>query len=139
MAHQITRPLARLVLPLMPSKARAHPRRMKATRPYRHRRRAPPLCADVIVVRAVGASFAGIGRSYGCRERTVHLALDRYADRGEVPPVAVHALHTHDTVARALLLDRIRAAYRRVVPVERWDAADETHRRFGVGSIGYML
>jgi hypothetical protein len=55
---------------------------MKATRPYRHRRRAPPLCADVIVALAVGASFAGIGRSYGCRERTVCLAPDRYADRG---------------------------------------------------------
>ncbi len=56
-----------------------------------------------------------------------------------MPPAAVHALHTHDNVARALLFDRIRAAYRRVVPVKGWDTADETHRRFGVSSTGYML
>ncbi|WP_198384305.1 hypothetical protein [Roseomonas sp. KE2513] len=84
---------------------------MSTTRPYRRHRRAAPSCEDTLVGRAAGATCTEIGRSYGCRERTVRLALDRYADRREVPPVAVHVLHHHDGVARSRLFDRIRAAH----------------------------
>src|SRR4051812_32302958 len=102
---------------------------MKDARPYRrHRRHAPP-CADTLVGRGAGASFAEIARLYGCRERTVRLALDRYADRGEVPPVAVHVLHPHDGVARLRLFERIRAAHRRGVPVKGWETVEEARQR----------
>ncbi|MBV1800337.1 helix-turn-helix domain-containing protein [Siccirubricoccus sp. G192] len=111
---------------------------MRNARPYRRHRRTAPPCAEFIVGRKAGDSFAEIARSYGCQERTVRLALDRYVDRGEVPLVAVHVLHPHDGVARARLFDRSRAAHQRGVPVKGWETVEEARRRFGDGSMGYM-
>jgi hypothetical protein len=100
------------------------------SRPYKSSRGAAPPLWDVVRLRALGDTLAEIAASFGCRRQTIYAALDRCADRGQLPPVLVPVIYPDDPAAAARLLTRIHAAKASGVEVAGWNRVDAARARF---------
>ena len=78
-------------------------------RTYKPGRQAAPSLWDIVRLRSAGDSLADIAEAYGCHRQTIWAALNRAADRGELPPVLVSVLYPDDHAAAARLLKRCEA------------------------------
>lgn len=101
------------------------------TRPYKPDRRPAPELRDILSQRAAGYGFAQIAEAFGVHRRTVYLAIDRAADRGELPPVLLFVLYPDDEDARRRLFARIRSARARGVEVVGWDQVERARAAYG--------
>ena len=79
-------------------------------RSYKAGRRPAPSLWDIVRLRSRGDSLAEIAQAHGCHRQTIWAALNRAADRGELPPVLVSVLYPDDREAAARLLQRATAA-----------------------------
>jgi hypothetical protein len=77
---------------------------------YKSGRKPAPALWDIVRLRSLGDSLATIADAYGCHRQTIWGALNRAADRGELPPVLVSVLYPDDRDAATRLLQRIEAA-----------------------------
>ena len=80
------------------------------SRTYKPGRQPAPSLWDIVRLRSLGDSLAEIADAYGCHRQTIWAALNRAADRGELPPVLVSVLYPDDREAAARLLKRCEAA-----------------------------
>ncbi len=80
------------------------------SRPYKPSRQPAPSLWDIVRLRSLGESLAEIADAYGCHRQTIWAALNRAADRGELPPVLVAVLYPDDREAAARLLKRCEAS-----------------------------
>ena len=80
------------------------------SRAYKPDRKPAPSLWDIVRLRSLGDSMACIAESYGCHRQTIWSALNRAADRGQLPPVLVSVLYPDDREAASRLLQRIEAA-----------------------------
>ena len=105
-------------------------------RNYKPGRQAAPSLWDIVRLRSVGDSLADIADAYGCHRQTIWAALNRAADRGQLPPVLVSVLYPDDRDAAARLLQRIEAARCSGVEVAGLRQADASPvRRAGMGEL----
>ena len=79
-------------------------------RNYKSGRMPAPSLWDIVRLRSLGESLAAIAETYGCHRQTIWAALNRAADRGQLPPVLVAVLYPDDQEAASRLLLRIEAA-----------------------------
>jgi hypothetical protein len=79
-------------------------------RTYKPGRQPAPSLWDIVRLRSLGSSLAEIAETYGCHRQTIWGALNRAADRGELPPVLVAVLYPDDREAAARLLQRVESA-----------------------------
>lgn len=79
-------------------------------RAYKTDRKPAPSLWDIVRLRSLGRSLADIADAYGCHRQTIWAALNRAADRGQLPPVLVSLLYPDDRVAADRLLRRIDSA-----------------------------
>ena len=79
-------------------------------RSYKTGRVAAPSLWEIVRLRSLGRSLADIAEIHGCHRQTVWAALNRAADRGQLPPVLVPVLYPDDQEAARRLLQRINAA-----------------------------
>jgi hypothetical protein len=93
------------------------------------RKPAPPLW-EMVRLRSLGQTLAEIAASYGCHRQTLYAALDRAADRGELPPVLVPVIYPDDHVAATRLLQRIHAAKASGIEVAGWNRVDTARARY---------
>ncbi|MCO6416064.1 hypothetical protein JYK14_07755 [Siccirubricoccus sp. KC 17139] len=100
------------------------------TRTYKFDRRPAPELRDILSQRAAGYGFAQIADAFGVHRRTVYLAIDRAADRGELPPALLWVLFPEDEDARRRLFSRIRSARARGVEVAGWDQVERARAAY---------
>jgi hypothetical protein len=92
---------------------------------------------EVVRLRSLGNTLAEIAESFGCRRQTVYAALDRAADRGQLPPVLVPVIYPDDRVAATRLLMRIHAAKASGVDVVGWNRVDTARARYNPPSTAH--
>ena len=80
-------------------------------RAYKPCRNPAPSLWDIVRLRSLGESLAAIAAAYGCERQTIWAALNRAADRGQLPPVLASVIYPHDRDAAARLLRRIEFAH----------------------------
>jgi hypothetical protein len=80
------------------------------SRIYKPGRKPAPSLWDIVRLRSLGDSLADIADAYGCHRQTIWAALNRSADRGELPPVLVSVICPDDREAATRLMQRIEAA-----------------------------
>lgn len=99
------------------------------SRTYKPGRKPAPTLWDIVRLRSLGESFAAIADAYGCHRQTIWVALNRAADRGELPPVLASVLYPDDSEAAARLLQRIaEAGAASARPLPRFAPAPEASR-----------
>ncbi len=101
------------------------------SRVYKPCRQPAPSLWDIVRLRSLGESLAAIADAYGCHRQTIWAALNRAADRGQLPPVLVSVLYPDDREAAARLLQRIEAARTSGVEVAGSTQADAAPVRRG--------